>query len=176
MIKKLLLSFLIISSFIAFGSEPKAQKDKITYSKKHGKLLSISNKKQWRKFSYTKSGKFEAVKKSNGEQLRILYDSKGRLFKLVFKTRKKTNDVLAFRYERRQNKVTEIILKDRGSLSIDSKGKVSKIIGGELVPRRVSVLLSKYVNLARPLDPLIQRKLSPAANLATYFSLLLKNI
>lgn len=102
---------------------------KIQYDKKHNKISRVDNKAGWTKFFYDGKGNLKRAENSAGKAVLLIYNSKGKIQKMVDKdTKTKKKRTLSFKYNS-LGKPVVIDMKNVGQIQVayDNYGEIKRV-------------------------------------------------
>lgn len=106
---------------------------KISYDKRHNKIQKVVNNSGWTEFSYNEKGNLKTAKNSKGKAVLLIYNSKGKIQKMVdrqidAKTKKEVRRTLAFTYNS-LGKPVEIEMNKIGKIQVayDNYGEIKRV-------------------------------------------------
>ena len=119
---------------------------KIQYDPKFEKISRVENNKGWSTFKYNKKGGLAVAQNSQGESFSLIYELKGKIAKVIYKSKNKKKETLDFKYNT-LGKPIEISMKGVGKMSViyNNLGKVKNVKsdkGAEVANRVTRTFLS----------------------------------
>ncbi|TGD46088.1 hypothetical protein EP118_13240, partial [Halobacteriovorax sp. Y22] len=101
----------------------------LDYHKKFKKITKVVNSRGWTEFDYDKKGNLKKANNSKGMSVVLLYDSKGRISKMMdYNKKTKKKRALEFQYNA-QGKPVEITMNKIGKINVkyDNYGEILKV-------------------------------------------------
>lgn len=101
----------------------------LDYHKKFKKITKVVNSRGWTEFDYDKKGNLKKANNSKGMSVVLLYDSKGRISKMMdYDKKTKKKRALEFQYNA-QGKPVEITMNKVGKINVkyDNYGEILKV-------------------------------------------------
>ncbi|MBD64020.1 MAG: hypothetical protein CME62_02355 [Halobacteriovoraceae bacterium] len=106
---------------------------KIAYDQKHNKIQKVTNENGWTQFQYDGKGNLKMAQNSRGKSILLIYNSKGKIQKMVdkevdAKTKKESRRTLAFKYNS-LGKPVEIEMQKVGKINVsyDNYGEIKQV-------------------------------------------------
>lgn len=110
-------------------SSPRGDFVKISYDKVHNKISKVVNKSGTTTFKYDKKGNLKQARNSKGKAVLLIYNSKGKIQKMVDKnTKTKKQRILSFKYNS-LGKPVEIEMLKVGKIQVayDNYGEIKRV-------------------------------------------------
>lgn len=127
----------------------------IEYNKKFKKISKVTEGGNWTKFSYDKVGNLSVAENSKGKKVRLIYDRKGRIKKMLDTDKKKKKSVrkLSFKYNT-AGKPVEITMDKVGKINVeyDNYGEIKKVESkdGHRMALQVTQAFQSLLSIVKP--------------------------